>query len=146
MDFKEKKWTPNGWYYDEDKGKWIPPDYRYMKDGKFTPEYEAEHGAKSPTGWVYDRDTMKWNPPKELIEENKQRWLWNPEKQIWIDLYKQKNPNNSHNRTWYPNGWYYDEKAGKWVSPDYRHAEINVNDPAYQAWKAEWKAARKKKQ
>lgn len=24
---KEKKWSPTGWYYDEEKEKWIPPDY-----------------------------------------------------------------------------------------------------------------------
>ena len=25
--FKQKKWSPTGWYYDEEKGEWVAPDY-----------------------------------------------------------------------------------------------------------------------
>ena len=86
---KEKRWNANGWYYDEEKQKWIAPDYRYMHDGEFVPEYQAEHGAKSPTGWTYDRDKLKWEPPKELMEESARKWRWDPDKQIWIDQEKE---------------------------------------------------------
>ena len=74
----EKKWHPNGWYYDEKKEKWVGPDY------------QAEHGAKSPTGWTYDRDTLLWNPPDSLSAEAEKKWRWDPEKQIWIDIEKER--------------------------------------------------------
>lgn len=25
--FQPKKWSPTGWYWDEDKGVWVPPDF-----------------------------------------------------------------------------------------------------------------------
>ena len=25
--FKPRKWSPTGWYWDEDKGVWVPPDF-----------------------------------------------------------------------------------------------------------------------
>lgn len=86
---KEKKWHPNGWYYDDKKDKWVAPDYQYVQDEEFKPVYEAEHGAKSPTGWTYDRDKLKWDPPKELSEESARKWRWDPEKRIWIDQDKE---------------------------------------------------------
>lgn len=24
---QQKKWSPTGWYWDEEKGEWVPPDY-----------------------------------------------------------------------------------------------------------------------
>ena len=66
-------------------------------------------------------------------------------------------------KRWEPDGWYWDEKKGKWVSPDYRNAQANTNMQAYtpdwdnvqsrktstvQHWEPtyeEWKAAREGK-
>lgn len=120
----EKKWNPNGWYYDEEKRKWIAPDYKYVQDGKFTPKYQAEHGAKSPTGWTYNRDTMKWDPPKQLIEESKRKWRWDEEKRIWIDQEKEARIKRYR---------------------EYRKAQ--GKEPTYEEWKeAKLEAERKKNQ
>lgn len=117
----EKKWHPNGWYFDEKKGKWIAPDYKYIQNGEFKPEYEAEHGAVSPTGWIYDRDTMKWQPPDYLVEESKKKWRWDPEKQIWIDQEKEARLKRYQ---------------------EFRKAE--GKGPTYEEWKAAKLAAQKK--
>lgn len=43
-----------------------------------------------PTGWTYNEAKKLWEPPDFLSEEAKKRWVWDPEKEIWIDLYKNK--------------------------------------------------------
>lgn len=88
-DWIKKRHPDNGWYYDAEKDKWIPPDSRYMKNGEFNPIYEAEHGARTASGWTYDRDKLKWDPPKELREESARKWRWDEEKRIWIDQDKE---------------------------------------------------------
>ena len=30
--FPQKKWTPDGWYYDEKKQKWVGPDFPQGKE------------------------------------------------------------------------------------------------------------------
>ena len=41
-----------------------------------------------PTGWIYNEKTKLWEPPDFLVAEAKDRWVWDPEKGIWIDLHK----------------------------------------------------------
>lgn len=43
-----------------------------------------------PTGWTYNEAKKLWEPPDYLKTEAKDRWVWDPEKEIWIDLYKNK--------------------------------------------------------
>lgn len=43
-----------------------------------------------PTGWTYNEVKKLWEPPDFLVSEARERWVWDPEKEIWIDLYKQK--------------------------------------------------------
>lgn len=43
-----------------------------------------------PTGWTYNEKTKLWEPPDYLIAESYERWVWDDEKGIWIDLYKKK--------------------------------------------------------
>ena len=43
-----------------------------------------------PTGWTYNEAKKLWEPPDFLSAEAKDRWAWDPEKEIWIDLYKDK--------------------------------------------------------
>ncbi len=43
-----------------------------------------------PTGWTFNEKTKLWEPPDFLIAEASERWVWDPDKGIWIDLYKQK--------------------------------------------------------
>ena len=58
-------------------------------DEPYEEPYEAEHNQVSVTGWVYDRDTRKWAPPERLSQESREKWRWDPEKEIWIDLEKE---------------------------------------------------------
>lgn len=52
---KEKQWTTEGWYYDEAKGEWIPPDY--LK-------------SQAKMDWVWDEDKQIWveKKRKERLE------------------------------------------------------------------------------
>ena len=43
-----------------------------------------------PTGWTYNEAKKLWEPPDFLSAEAKDRWAWDPEKEVWIDLYKDK--------------------------------------------------------
>lgn len=43
-----------------------------------------------PTGWYWDQKTQRWTPPDYLSEEARNRWKWDPEKRIWIDLDKER--------------------------------------------------------
>lgn len=43
-----------------------------------------------PTGWTFNEKTRLWEPPDFLIAEASERWVWDPDKGIWIDLFKQK--------------------------------------------------------
>lgn len=43
-----------------------------------------------PTGWTYNEAKKLWEPPDFLSAEAKDRWVWDPEKEVWIDLYKDK--------------------------------------------------------
>lgn len=43
-----------------------------------------------PTGWTYNEAKKLWEPPDFLGAEAKDRWVWDPEKEVWIDLYKEK--------------------------------------------------------
>lgn len=43
-----------------------------------------------PTGWTFNEKTKLWEPPDFLIAEASERWVWDPDKGIWIDLFKQK--------------------------------------------------------
>jgi len=43
-----------------------------------------------PTGWTYSEAKKLWEPPDFLSAEAKDRWVWDPEKEVWIDLYKDK--------------------------------------------------------
>lgn len=43
-----------------------------------------------PTGWTYNEAKKLWEPPDFLSAEAKGRWVWDPEKEVWIDLYKDK--------------------------------------------------------
>lgn len=78
--------------------------------------YEAKHGQWSPTGWVYDRDTCKWDPPEYLIKESEEKWKWDDEKKIWIDLEKKRRVEK--------------HKA-------YLASTAGTREPTYEEWKAQ---------
>lgn len=75
MSFKGKQWNPNGWYFDEEKGKWIGPDYTEGKSAPVTlrpskskarkqpPKPSKEDPKWYPSGWYYDSKTGKWVGP-----------------------------------------------------------------------------------
>lgn len=43
MSFKKKQWNPNGWYYDDQKGKWIGPDFRTETENREAAERKARY-------------------------------------------------------------------------------------------------------
>lgn len=43
-----------------------------------------------PTGWTYNKKTGLWDPPDFLQEESRTKWRWDPEKEIWIDVDKER--------------------------------------------------------
>lgn len=43
-----------------------------------------------PSGWTYNEETGLWDPPDYLPEESRNKWRWDPEKEIWIDKEKEK--------------------------------------------------------
>lgn len=52
--FQPKKWSPTGWYWDEDKGVWVPPDFV---------------SEESKRRWTWDEKKRIWidndkTPPK----------------------------------------------------------------------------------
>ena len=57
---------------------------------KEAPQYNSMQGKWSPTGWVYNTKTGKWDPPDYLAKESSDKWRWNEEKQIWVDVEKEK--------------------------------------------------------
>ena len=61
------KWSPSGWYYDEKKGKWIPPDYM---DSSRNTRWEWNERAKM---WV-DPEQMNREKNEVSYEEIRQRW------------------------------------------------------------------------
>ena len=91
----EKKWTPDGWYYDEEKERWVSPDYKDGKANTSIPTYEGQRESYSRR-----QEAASDFPTGDL--------------------------------KWSPTGWYWDEKKGKWVSPDYKDAKANTNMPTYE--------------
>ena len=75
MSFKEKQWNPNGWYYDDTKGKWIGPDFTEGKSApvalrpsvkkrwKQPPKPSKDEPKWYPNGWYYDEAKGKWTGP-----------------------------------------------------------------------------------
>ena len=75
MSFKPKQWKPNGWYYDDEKGKWIGPDFPsdeskslslrnvFKKRIKQPPKPSKEDPKWYPNGWYYDSKAGKWIGP-----------------------------------------------------------------------------------
>ena len=41
-----KQWTTSGWYYDETKEKWIPPDYTNSKANTNVPKFRTQEELK----------------------------------------------------------------------------------------------------
>ena len=89
---KDEDWNPASCVLDCDTMELKTSDYinDFEEDDKPAGAYQARHGECSATGWIYDRDTKKWDPPEYLIKESRTRWKWDEEKQIWIDLEKQR--------------------------------------------------------
>lgn len=81
--------------------------------------YKAQHGQWSPTGWIFDADEQKWIPPDYLSEESQNRWKWDEEKRIWIDL--QKPP-----------------KTSQRDSSSHPDIKIVRNGPTYEEWKNQY--------
>lgn len=47
----DKKWDPNGWYYDEEKRKWVSPDYI---------------DSSKNTKWEWNERARMWVDPKQM--------------------------------------------------------------------------------
>ena len=74
MSFKPKKWKPSGWYYDDEKGKWISPDFSENKSQvslmpskkkwwKQPPKPTEGEPKWYPNGWYYDETRGMWTGP-----------------------------------------------------------------------------------
>lgn len=92
----EKKWNPDGWYFDEEKGRWISPDYKEARKNTSMSAHEEPKG--------------------KAIQQRKE---------VAPDF-------STKEMKWSPGGWYWDEKKGKWISPDYKDASANTNMPTYE--------------
>lgn len=47
----KKKWTTSGWYYNEEKGKWISPDYANAKANTSMPEFRSPEIIERHQQW-----------------------------------------------------------------------------------------------
>jgi hypothetical protein len=83
MSFKGKRWTPGGYYFDEEKGKWIGPDFnddksmgllskRLIKSKKQPPKPLNGEPKWYPNGWYFDEKMEKWIGPDFESEAEKQ--------------------------------------------------------------------------
>lgn len=80
MSFKPKQWKPNGWYYDDEKGKWISPDFpenksqvslmpSIKKRWKQPPKPSKDEPKWYPNGWYYDEVKRMWTGPDYQTDE-----------------------------------------------------------------------------
>lgn len=129
----EKQWSPTGWYYDEEKGKWVSPDYRDGSKNTSLPTYEASKDwlyNESARIWV-NADQLERNRHQQAYLENRKRWKNFAEQEaeemrIQAALREQRKPAELTQE---------EKDLSKQIRPD--RAE-----PSYE----EWKAARLKEQ
>ena len=72
----KKKWSPSGWYYDEEKEKWVSPDY--LDSSKNTKIYShqlySEIEKDKRTRLSKDGPTFaEWKETRMREEQNKQK-------------------------------------------------------------------------
>lgn len=88
---EDMKWSPTGWYWDDKKEKWIPPDYKDAQANTSMPTHEeskkwvynesarmfvdAEQMDPIKNRAAYERTRQKWQEYKEA-EEAKDRAKW----------------------------------------------------------------------
>ena len=82
ISFKIKKWTPDGAYYDENRNKWVGPDYKekqsielIKKKRRTTPKTKTDKPTNwTANGWYYDDKSEKWiGPDYETEAEKKEK-------------------------------------------------------------------------
>lgn len=69
--------------------------YRRKRSGRQQPTvapkenvFESRQGEWTATGWYREDESDLWQPPDYIKQESRDKWQWDEEKRIWIDLEK----------------------------------------------------------
>ena len=70
----EKRWTTSGWYYDEEKEKWISPDYTNSKANTKVPKFRTPEELEQAKLIKVDRSRPtyeEWKAARLLEQQGK---------------------------------------------------------------------------
>lgn len=113
----KKKWDPNGWYYDEDKKKWVSPDYI---------------DSSKNTSWEWNERARMWVDPAQMDSRRGERG-YEAVREKWDELKREEETKEALK----PHVHLTSEE--KELAKQIR---ISRTEPTFE----EWKAAREKEQ